>query len=1294
MLKKDISLLTDDELLDIIFNSSENIGINYLKELKKRSNIKYYNLFANNQDKIASYFNKIKDSGVKGEMMYEYIDCQSEYEEEILIDNFKSICYMSSIVKILGNKKISRDFKIKLINKKINSDNICTILSYPLDDEYVDYIINNKFKTLLFYLVEYRFDFYIQYYQYEKIRKKVKTDIVTIGYIKKINIDKLKEKINNKYRYESDQVIDNYIRLICDYNPKVFHKYISSLTKEDMYKIITDKNYGSVLKQKILTSVNKNTKDYLFERIKYTNIPMLNLKLISLLNNIEEYNTLYQELSIDKIIELLSEYDKDFMDTYIEIYKYSKDKISYYNKCLLLDNAYDDTIFEAIDFVDSEFIKKYILDNLEKTLKSNTSSNYQVNSRVNTKRFLYKNYYKEYFKNLTQTEIISLLKKKNIPKELIYSYLDENNVPEELHRLFLGIIRNNITNDETIEMYIKMIDSIEDFNEFKKTLIINELNLINNTITYNIKYFIDYYKEDFLDCLKEIDKEKLFYIISSNYDKLSSYAINLLNIPLIYQDIVLKLLKYKYNVNLVINFNEIIDLVNSANIDEEKFIQYGFGDANLIENGLFRIIKTNNMNYFLKIKDMLFERYYNNTDEISIIINFIDLTNMYATYKNLFNNIIDNNIELTEDIICSLEFLNNIYIYRKELIPNNVEELLNFKNTYLKTLKEDILNDNYLYIFNEDKIYMSLINIEGINPFDEIGGIGEIKRIYENTNSFETKKIAEELLTSYKVITLLETSQEDIKEYLLKYIDSKKDDIDNMFSNLKHIREQIRRLFELDSQENLTTLDEARKIEGIYKEDYIKKYGGEVFDFSNKNYCLYAHVLSYREKIEDLINGISTGESNFISLSPISYSGQTYYYDLKNNIIFAYDKIKDGSFIMSSSENMGSNFLIQNNSHKVKRFKRNQRGIINTSKAYFNNAEALLYREGIKPCGIILVGGREPSLEEITLHDLYNLPFIITQNNKERIDNVEYVFHKQNKNNKDYKKVQLIPKFFYNTKHDDIHTGREIAIFTDIHAMFEPLQSVIEDISKREINEIYSLGDDVGIGPNPNDVMQTLQNNHVNRIFGNHEQYLRLGIKYFTYLTQNAEEDVYWTKNQIDNIEQILEFYAPTRDILIGDKLIGLCHFANDVRFDFNNSTWLYQSNANNGDKDACRQFLYTNSSQYYDYIKKNIDSKLLGDIKNYPMFDGKFVTDYDAIIQGHVHFPYVDKYGNTDFYTLPALSMTNDNLAHYIILKERKDGSFDIENRNVPYDKNSLVSSINNSTSPEKTRALRYIHQ
>ena len=75
------------------------------------------------------------------------------------------------------------------------------------------------------------------------------------------------------------------------------------------------------------------------------------------------------------------------------------------------------------------------------------------------------------------------------------------------------------------------------------------------------------------------------------------------------------------------------------------------------------------------------------------------------------------------------------------------------------------------------------------------------------------------------------------------------------------------------------------------------------------------------------------------------------------------------------------------------------------------------------------------------------------------------------------------------------------------------------------------------------------------------------------------------------------------------------------------------------------------------------------------------------------------DTLEDTDIYTLRAVGMgygktDPKDTACYYVLKERKDGSFDIENRNVPYDKNSLVSSINNSTSPEKTRALRYIHQ
>ena len=39
------------------------------------------------------------------------------------------------------------------------------------------------------------------------------------------------------------------------------------------------------------------------------------------------------------------------------------------------------------------------------------------------------------------------------------------------------------------------------------------------------------------------------------------------------------------------------------------------------------------------------------------------------------------------------------------------------------------------------------------------------------------------------------------------------------------------------------------------------------------------------------------------------------------------------------------------------------------------------------------------------------------------------------------------------------YTGRQIAIFADIHGLLEPAVAVLEDIKRRGITEIYSLGD-------------------------------------------------------------------------------------------------------------------------------------------------------------------------------------------------------------------------------------------
>lgn len=75
--------------------------------------------------------------------------------------------------------------------------------------------------------------------------------------------------------------------------------------------------------------------------------------------------------------------------------------------------------------------------------------------------------------------------------------------------------------------------------------------------------------------------------------------------------------------------------------------------------------------------------------------------------------------------------------------------------------------------------------------------------------------------------------------------------------------------------------------------------------------------------------------------------------------------------------------------------------------------------------------------------------------------------------------------------------NRKIAILTDIHALLEPTQAALDDIEKRGIKEIYSLGDNVGVGPNPGEVIDLLEEKGVISVAGNSEEYIRLGIEPF-----------------------------------------------------------------------------------------------------------------------------------------------------------------------------------------------------
>ena len=205
-----------------------------------------------------------------------------------------------------------------------------------------------------------------------------------------------------------------------------------------------------------------------------------------------------------------------------------------------------------------------------------------------------------------------------------------------------------------------------------------------------------------------------------------------------------------------------------------------------------------------------------------------------------------------------------------------------------------------------------------------------------------------------------------------------------------------------------------------------------------------------------------------------------------------------------------------------------------------------------------------------------------------------------------------------------VYTGRKIAIFSDVHGLLEPLEAVINDIESRGITEIYSLGDNIGCGPSPCEVIDLLEYHNIKSVAGNSEEYCTLGIcPYINSFNDIKKRSQEWTYVELGakRLEYIKNLPL-SFDIIVGGKKIALCHFANDIRTDYEfHGTEEYLNNFNNGM--AYKQFLYTNTPEHWDRIKYNINKygesnlymKGYVSARDNPIFDGKMVDYYDTII-------------------------------------------------------------------------------
>lgn len=91
-----------------------------------------------------------------------------------------------------------------------------------------------------------------------------------------------------------------------------------------------------------------------------------------------------------------------------------------------------------------------------------------------------------------------------------------------------------------------------------------------------------------------------------------------------------------------------------------------------------------------------------------------------------------------------------------------------------------------------------------------------------------------------------------------------------------------------------------------------------------------------------------------------------------------------------------------------------------------------------------------------------------------------------------------------------------LAIVADIHGNYQALAAVLADIASQGADRIFSLGDNIGYGPQPDEVVCALRDHRVVSVMGNHELAL-VSRSYCNRLHATARESLFLTRSLLSD---------------------------------------------------------------------------------------------------------------------------------------------------------------------------------
>ena len=629
---------------------------------------------------------------------------------------------------------------------------------------------------------------------------------------------------------------------------------------------------------------------------------------------------------------------------------------------------------------------------------------------------------------------------------------------------------------------------------------------------------------------------------------------------------------------LLNSFSKVEYILELLGINRGIFIELALANNYNWLDDMIDIFDNNKVSEFVNIKNYLFKNIYhidNNATAAIVIKNLIEVLKNYQRYPDLCKDIL--NSEYSEKDLERLKVLFN----SPDIVENSNEikskdDLLNVENNilnnYKKRIHEALENDNLNAVKNILCIVLFAMDIATANnKLVLYGNVTRLRQLlFDNRNNLEIlDDIHEMLLYASMIEDILNCNDIDALKNILKKILNNQDtyELCQRCNLLFHsYDEKMIALYAKEASVNLTKFSDVP--DELIDEDMTKKYGIKVLDFTDRKYCTLAHTV-HPSNIDYTFNGRVYGDKMLISLSPISNRSQILFNYGGERIALLCDSLDPKLFIKSARADLHSNYSLEKYNYNVdtSKFYNNedgkllltQLGILDTSiGTEYWAPEMLCYRHGIKFSGIALPGGREPTEKEIEVAKKYNLIFVKTQELNKTIKNSKDISevplnsrnHQIISDNAKYDEIKKIHEEFIPKKQNKL---RKIGIITDSHGLFEPTLAALEDMRHQGIDEIYSLGDNIGLGSNPKEVMDLLDAYNVKSVKGNHEEYVIDGVdKFKEHFTIPEKHELAKASTEITvrklTEEQLEKIKAMPNEIIVdvGGEKILLTHWTKD----------------------------------------------------------------------------------------------------------------------------------------------------